>query len=206
MPHSPFVPPPELALFSCHRTTKTNAVKFMHQSLCNPPITSLIKAINAGFLHGAPHLNAKFVQKYLMPSPRTSKGHMKQPCKDLQSTTTKPTCPFLSCPPCAPIIHQPVMPGLFLDNDNKDDSNEPRPAFIDDINNESIANVFCFGAFADKNTGVVYNDSTGNFPFMSLNGNICFFMMYHFKTNAIFAMPIPGLDLQSILDAYKNKL
>ncbi len=98
------------------------------------------------------------------------------------------------------------MPGLFLDNDNKDDSNEPRPAFIDDINNESIANVFCFGAFADKNTGVVYNDSTGNFPFMSLNGNICFFMMYHFKTNAIFAMPIPGLDLQSILDAYKNKL
>ncbi len=28
--------------------------------------------------------------------------------------------------------------------------------------------------------------------------------MYHYKTNAIFAMPIPGLDLQSILDAYKK--
>ncbi len=28
--------------------------------------------------------------------------------------------------------------------------------------------------------------------------------MYHYKTNAIFATPIPGLDLQSILDAYKK--
>ena len=80
------------------------------------------------------------------------------------------------------------MPGLFLDNDNKDDSNEPRPAFIDDINNESIANVFCFGAFADKNTCVVYNDCTGNFPFMLLDGNICYVVMYHYKTNAIFVL------------------
>jgi hypothetical protein len=28
--------------------------------------------------------------------------------------------------------------------------------------------------------------------------------MYHYKKNAIFATPIPGLDLQSILDAYKK--
>jgi hypothetical protein len=58
---SPFVPPPELALFLYHQTTKANAVKFMHQSLCNLLITSLIKSINAGFLRGAPHLNAKSV-------------------------------------------------------------------------------------------------------------------------------------------------
>ncbi len=28
--------------------------------------------------------------------------------------------------------------------------------------------------------------------------------MYHYETNAIFATPIPGLDLQSILDSYKK--
>jgi hypothetical protein len=39
---------------------------------------------------------------------------------------------------------------------------------------ESIANVFCFGAFANKITGVVYNDLTGHFPFMSLDGSVCF--------------------------------
>jgi hypothetical protein len=198
------VPLQELASFSYHQTTKANAVKFMHQSLCNPLITPLIKAINAGFLCGAPHLNSKSVQKHLMPSPTTLKGHMKWPRKGLRSTTTKPTHPSLPHPPCAPSIHHPVMPGLFPDDNNKDNNNEPRPTFIDDINDESIANVFCFGAFADKNTGVVYNNCTGNLPFMLLDGNICFFVMYHYETNTIFAMPIPGLDLQSVLDAYKK--
>ncbi len=108
-PQPPFVLPPELASFSYHQIIKANAVKFTHQSLCNPPITSLIKAINAGFLYGALHLNAKSVQKYLMPSPTTSKGHMKRPCKGLQSTTPKPTRPFLPRLPCAPSIHQSVM-------------------------------------------------------------------------------------------------
>jgi hypothetical protein len=82
-PQPPLEPMPALELFSYHRTTKANAVKFMHQSLCNPPITSLLKAINTGFLQGAPHLNAKSVRKYLMPSPATSKGHMKRPRKGL---------------------------------------------------------------------------------------------------------------------------
>jgi hypothetical protein len=60
-PQPPFVPPPERASFSYHQTTKVNAVKFMHQSLCNPPITSLIKAINALASSTAPHTS--------MPSP-----------------------------------------------------------------------------------------------------------------------------------------
>ncbi len=68
----------------------------------------------------------------------------------------------------------------------------------------TIANVFCFGAFTEKMMGVVYKDCTGNFPFMSLDGNFCFLVMYHYETNAIFAVPIPGLDSKSILDAYKK--
>jgi hypothetical protein len=68
---------------------------------------------------------------------------------------------------------------------------------------ESIANVFCFGAFADKRDGVVYNNLTGLFPFMLLNGRVCFFVMYHYKTNTILATPVAGLDDKSILNAYK---
>jgi hypothetical protein len=162
---------PALAFFLYHRTTKANAVEFMHQSLCNPPITSLLNAINASFLQGAPHLNAKSIQKYLTPSPTTSKGHMKRPRKGLRSTTPKPTCPSLPCPPSN---DHPFMPGLIPDDSDEDDEDEPRPAFINDIDDESIAKVFCFGAFAGKNTGVVYNDCTSNFPFMSLDGNAFF--------------------------------
>ena len=47
---------------------------------------------------------------------------------------------------------------------------------------KSIANVFCFGVFADKISGVAYNDLTGNFRFMSIYGSV-FFVMYHYNTN-----------------------
>jgi hypothetical protein len=67
-----------------------------------------------------------------------------------------------------------------------------------------IANVFCFGAFADKISGVMYNNLTGNFPFMSIDGSVCFFVMYHYKTNAIFVKAITNLDDQSIYEAYKE--
>ncbi len=68
-----------------------------------------------------------------------------------------------------------------------------------------ITSVFCFGAFADKVTGVVYNDLTGIFPFMSLVGSMCFFVMYHYETNLILATPIANMDNKSIFEAFKAK-
>ncbi len=70
---------------------------------------------------------------------------------------------------------------------------------------ESIANVFVFGAFADKNNGIVYHDLTGLFPFMSLDGSVCFFVLYHYKLNCILTTPIAGLDDISIFNAYKKQ-
>ncbi len=70
--------------------------------------------------------------------------------------------------------------------------------------NESIANVFCFGDFADKVSEVVYNDLTGNFLFMSIDGSVCFFVLYHYKTNAILVKPIADVDDHSIFAAYKE--
>jgi hypothetical protein len=165
----------------------------MHQGLCNLPILSLIKAINAGFLQGAPHLTAATVQKYLMPSPATSKPH-----KGIRSKPPKPSQPAITSPNLP--YPMPAAPGI---PNNDDDSSGPCPAIIDNIDNKSIANVFCFGAF-DKNTRDGYNDCTGNLPFMSLDGNICFFVMYHYEMNAIFATPIPGLDSKGILVAFKK--
>ncbi len=79
------------------------------------------------------------------------------------------------------------------------------PNLIGDDGNESIANVFCFGAFANKNSGIVCHDLTGSFPFMSYNGSICFFILYHYESNAILGTPIAGLDNISIFEAYKKK-
>jgi hypothetical protein len=32
----------------------------------------------------------------------------------------------------------------------------------------SVGNIFCFGTFADKQTGILYSDLTGSFPYMFL--------------------------------------
>jgi hypothetical protein len=186
--------------FSYHRTTKENNVNFMHQSLCNPPKSLLLAAICQGFLLGAPHLSIKAIAKYLPPSLATSKGHMKQPRKGLCSTT--PKIPRIDVPSQ---VQDPIMPGLFTPI-NLDDISGTEPHFhiIGDIDDHSIANIFCFGAFADKTASVIYNKCTGKFPFMLLKGNVCFFIMYHYETNTILATPILGLDSTSILKAYKK--
>ncbi len=45
-----------------------------------------------------------------------------------------------------------------------------------------------------------------NFPVMSFDRKVCFFVMYHYETNAILATPIPGLDNASILATYIKNL
>ena len=51
----------------------------------------------------------------------------------------------------------------------------------------------------------MHNNLTGSFLFMSLDGSVCFLVMYHYKANATFAIPIAGLDDVTIFEAYKKK-
>ena len=59
--------------------TRSNAVKFAHQSLVSPEISSLLKTMQKSFLNGCPNITVNLITKYLNPSPGTAKGHMKQP-------------------------------------------------------------------------------------------------------------------------------
>ncbi len=74
-----------------------------------------------------------------------------------------------------------------------------------DDKDKSIANIFCFGAFADRNSGIDYQDLTGLFPFMSFDGSV-FFVLYRYESNAILAKPITRLDDMSIFTVYKAYL
>ncbi len=68
-----------MASFTNSIKTRANGVKFAHQSLCNPKILTLLKAVRRGFLDGCPNLSEKLINKYLNTSPATTKGHMKRP-------------------------------------------------------------------------------------------------------------------------------
>ena len=138
-----------------------------------------------------------------------AKGHMKRPKKGIRSTQIKvKTKGNID----VPIVPAPVPEHVAL---------PPLPLFVEPWpypgpscgahtdatlipDDKSIANVFCFGAFANKISGVVYTDLTGNFPFMTIDGSICFVMLYHYKTHAILVKPIANLDGHSIFEADKE--
>jgi hypothetical protein len=94
---------------------------------------------------------------------------------------------------------------------NLDDLSEPwvnvgppkhGPNVIINNNDSSIGNIFCFGAFADKQTGILNKDLIGLFPYMSLEGNVCFLVVYHYESNAILTLPISGFDNNTIFAVY----
>jgi hypothetical protein len=195
--------------------TQANAVKFAHQSLCNPKIFTLLKATRRGFLKGCPNFTKKLIVKYLNPNPATAKGHMKHPCHGIKSTCPKqsrtvvletltiqhtPPQPIARIDaPVLPLAHEiPFYPGQA-------NNTLTGPNLIGSDNDESITNIFCFGAFVDKNSGIVYHNLTGLFQFMSYNGSICFFILYHYKSNSILATPISGLNDICIFNAYKKE-
>jgi hypothetical protein len=173
-----------------------------HRQICPPvsvhtEIPMLLKAVRKGFLKGCPNLSETLLLRYLNPSLAMAKSHMKQPHHSIQSTRHH-TAP----------VAQPLPPvSLLFDNIPV----YPRPAYgaqpglnvIADNADKLIANIFCFGAFADRNSSIVYHDLTGLFPFMSFNGSVCFFVLYHYESYAILAKPITGLDAMSIFTVYK---
>jgi hypothetical protein len=179
--------------------------------MCNPKISSLSKALQKGFLNGCPKLSEELVTKYLNPSPAMAKGHMKRPKKGIRSTSKKVKTKGDGVQPVPIPVTQVVSPLLPQYNE------EPRPypglaytTRLEEVNiipdNKLIATVFCFGAFANKISGVVYNDLISNFPFMSINGSLCFFVLYHYELNAILVKAIANVDDHNIYKAYKELL
>jgi len=54
-----------VAMFTHSVRTRANTVKFGHQAMCNPKISSLLNALRKGFLKGCPNLSKELVTKYL---------------------------------------------------------------------------------------------------------------------------------------------
>jgi len=145
-------------------------------------------------------MSETLILKYLNPSAATAKGHMKRPHHGIRSTRT--WTPVKMMDAGVPVEHVPVI--LPVDNALPEYQHHPSgPHLIADNVDQSISNIFCFGAFADKQCGIVYHDMTGLFPFMSFDGSVCFFVLYHYKFNAILATPTAGLDDMTNFKAYK---
>jgi len=65
--------------------------------------------------------------------------------------------------------------------------------------------LFCFAAFADKQTRTLYNDLTSTFLVILLEGNVCFLIVYHYESNTILALSISGFSNNMVFAAYKQQ-
>jgi hypothetical protein len=99
------------------------------------------------------------------------KHGIKSTCPKLPKESGITKIPVISYPPH---VEQMVVPKVLIKEQPRPLHPTNLPNLIGDNSHESIANVFCFGAFADKNNGIVYHDLTGSFPFMSYDGSVCF--------------------------------
>eukprot|EP00804_Cyclotella_cryptica_P002616 CCRYP_010443-RA/>CCRYP_010443-RA protein AED:0.32 eAED:0.22 QI:0/-1/0/1/-1/1/1/0/664 len=166
---------------------KQQQVKYVHQAFFSPPTHTLLKAINNGQLEGVPYMKSDLIRKYLAPSPATSKGRMKGLHMGIRSTR-----PRGSKQP------EPVHP-----------LQEPSPTTTSTVNvipfdtiDDSVCNVFCYAALADKQAGTMYTDATGALPAISLEGHQYYFVAYAYDPNYIFAKPLSNLKDETILTAF----
>jgi hypothetical protein len=105
-------------------------------------------------------------------------------------------------------LHKHFVPIIGNDDErDKIDNVADQTANVNVIhdNNISNSNLLCFAAFADKRTRTMYINLTGLFPYLSLEGNVCFLIVYHYKTNAILALSISGFSNETIFATYKQQ-
>ncbi len=183
--------PTNNAFFTHTVQNKANSIRFAHQSLCSPKISMLLKAIRQGYLKGCLSLTAIGIAKYLNPSPVTAKGHMKRPQMGICSTQRKDATEPVAAPTHTypPLCDNQTTNSLIYDVHPFSATNAN---IIEDDYRLSDQNIFCCATFADKQTRILYNSLTETFLFMSLEGNVCFLIVYHYKTNAILALPMHG--------------
>jgi hypothetical protein len=131
-----------------------------------------------------------------------------RPRNPLQPTAQRVPLPILHA---APIDTNPAYVGNDASSATNSSASKrsgpqlPNANIIEDDGSSNAGNIFCFGAFTDRHTGVVYSDSTGNFLYMSLAGNVCFFVVYHYELNAILGLLIPNMEDSTIFCAYKQQ-
>ena len=64
-------------------------------------------------------------------------------------------------------------------------------------------NIFCFAVLTDKEMGMVYTNTMGVLPIMSLDGKQYYILMYDYDNNYVNALPVSDLHSVTIVVGVK---
>ena len=156
---------------------QADSVAFAHATLFSPALSTLEKAIDAGFLTNFPGLTKQALKKYPPASIPMIKGHLDQSRKNQRSTKTKQV-QFTS---------------------SATNTNDEEPFYPSDHN--AAHSHYCFASIVEP-TNTVHTDLTGRFLTASSRGNNYIFVLYDYDSNAILTEPIKNRKAESIVEAY----
>ena len=74
-------------------------VRFVHATLGSPSNSTLLRALNAGYLNSFRRLTARLLPLHPPQSIATAKGHLNQHRQGLESTADHPSSPLVASPP-----------------------------------------------------------------------------------------------------------
>lgn len=157
-------------------SSQEQLIQYLHATCFSPSPSTWIRAINAGHFSSWPNLTTENVRKYLQPSIATSKGHMDQRRKNIQSTKASTISPA-----------------------NDDDDFTAHPTCTDGKRSH-----FVYAALLEVPTvtGKIYSDLTGRFPIQSSTGNKYIMVVYDYDSNYIHAIPLRNRTDAEMLRGY----
>jgi hypothetical protein len=170
------------ALSAIAAETIGERIAFLHACAGSPALSSFKSAIQAGYYTTWPELTAARVQKYLLASAATIKGHLDQQRKNLRSTKPK----------AKPKSTKPFQfPG----------NNETPADMIPESSEQRCNHVY---VTCMQITGQIYSDQPGQFLVTSTSGMSYIMVVHCYDSNAILAVPMPSRSGKSLRDAYKE--
>ena len=158
--------------------TANDLMQYLHAACFSPTKKTFLNAIKRNFLITWPGLTVNAVNKHLLPTIATAKGHLNQQASGLQSTKSS--------------FHNSEI------TSNEIDTTHILPAPSPTIKTDDV--VYTLTSTSNK----AYMDLTGRFPYCSSRGNQYVLIAYHYDSNAILGLPLKNRQAQTITNAYKT--
>ena len=161
--------------------TIADRIAFLHGALGNPALSTLCKALDAGFLASWPEITSELVRKYPPRSAAMVQGHLDQTRRNARSTKPTPSTEK----------QQPAIadPG---------ETDTPPPISLPGKRTNDVY-AACFSA-----TGKIFTDQTGRFPHTSTAGNKDMLVVYDYDSNFVHVEAMPSRSGYQILLAYQR--
>ena len=152
--------------------TIAQRIAFLHAAMCNPALSTLCRALDAGFLSSFPEITSALVRKYPPQSAAMVQGHLDQVRRNAGSTRPTPASVPATAPTTIPLIPDGTIP-------------TPPPL-------RAGARSHALYAFCVPATGQVFTDQTGRFPHKSTAGNTDMLVLYDYDSNYIHVEAMPS--------------